>query len=180
VSANRALGENAYLVSGMVRNNGADTYEAIGVLVTFYDAEGFEFGPTHARVPCTLLAPGESCPYIIEANLRRPTAVLMHPEGRRTERESAPMVLSDVRRISDTRDSVRLTGQATNQNPFKTKNPIVMGVLIDQYGQMISLGYTYETVEDIEPGNSVPFSLRIKARPYVRYRTYVQAERDWQ
>jgi cytoskeletal protein RodZ len=56
-SANRALPDSKYLVTGLVRNDAAETYEAIGVNVTFWDDEGFRQGPLNARVPCTLLAP---------------------------------------------------------------------------------------------------------------------------
>jgi hypothetical protein len=180
INANRALGENAYLVSGLVRNDGAETYEAIGVIATFYDDEDFRHGPVSVRVPCTLLAAGESCPFAVETNLRRPVAVLLHPEGRPSKRESAPVALSGIRLTADGLDSVRITGTATNGNPFKVKNPVVTGVLVDASGQMISLGYTYVTVEDIEPGASVRFDLRVKLRPYASYRMVAQAERDWQ
>jgi len=179
VSANRALANSVYLVSGMVRNDGSGTYEAIGVTVTLFDDEGFRHGPLTARVPCTLLAPGESCPFLIETNVRRPVSVLLHPEGRPTQRESAPVVLGAVRLAADGLDSARITGQATNNNPFKVKNPIVIAVLVDG-GQTVSLGYTYVVVEDIEPGASVAFDLRVKLRPHASYQTYAQAERDWQ
>jgi hypothetical protein len=180
ISANRALASSVYLVSGQVRNDGTETYEAIGANATLTDDEGFFHGPLDVRVPCTLLAPGESCPFIIETNVRRPVAVLLHPEGRPSKTESASMALSNVRLIADGLDSVRIVGTATNDNPFKVKNPIVTGALIDDARQIVSLGYTYVVVEDIEPGASVPFDLRVKHRPYVRYQTYVQAERDWQ
>lgn len=180
ISANRTLANSVYLVSGLVRNDGSETYEAIGANATLFDDEGFRHGPLDVRVPCTLLAPGESCPFLIETNVRRPVAVLLHPEGRPTKRESAPVVLSDVRLAADGLDSVRMTGRVTNENPFKIKNPIVMGALVDASGQMASLGYTYVVVEDIAPGTSVDFDLRVKLRPYASYRTYAQAERDWQ
>jgi hypothetical protein len=180
VSANRALPNSKYLVTGLVRNDAAETYEAIGVNVTFWDDEGFRQGPRDARVPCTLLAPGESCPYYLETTVRRPVAVVLHPEGRPTKRESAPVALSQVRMVDDGLASIRMTGLVTNENPFKIKNPIVMGVLIDRYGQMVSLGYQYVTVEDIEPGASVRFELRVPRTSYASYRTYAQAERDWQ
>jgi hypothetical protein len=179
VSANRTLGGSVYQVSGLVRNDGAETYEAIGVNATFFDDEGFRHGPLNVRVPCTLLAPGEACPFLIETNVRRPVAVLLHPEGRPTKRESAPVALSGVRLAADGLDSVRITGRVTNENPFKVKNPIVMGVLADGSGQTVSLGYTYVIVEDIEPGASVSFDMRVQHRPYTRYQMHAQAERDW-
>jgi hypothetical protein len=180
VSANRALEESVTLVSGWVRNESDETYEAIGVQATFTDGKGFYWGPLDTRCPCTLLAPDESCPFIIEASLRRPVAVLLHPLGRPTKRESATVTLSGVRTVADGIDSLRLTGSAANPQPFKIKNPIVTGLLVDEYGQIVSLGYTYVTVEDIAPGASVPFDLRVSRRPYAEVRTYAQAERDWQ
>ena len=180
VDANRQVGANAYLVSGRVRNAGEDTYEAINVIATFTSDDGFRYGPLDVRVPCTLLAPGESCPFIVETSMRRPVSVYLHPEGRRTKRESIPMALSDVRLSADGLDSVRITGTATNVNPFKAKNPVVTVVLIDNSGQMISLGYAYVTIEDIEPGATVAFDVRVRSKPYATYQTYVQAERDWQ
>ena len=180
VDANRAVGPNAYLVSGWVRNAGEDTYEAVNVVATFYSDDGFRYGPLDVRVPCTLLAAGESCPFIVETSMRRPVSVHLHPEGRRTKRESVPMVLDNVQLFADGLDSVRITGTATNENPFKAKNPVVMVALLDDSAQMVSLGYAYVTVEDIEPGAAVSFDLRVQSKPYASYRTYVQAERDWQ
>ena len=180
ISANRALADSVFLVSGLVRNDGAETYEAIGANATLFDDEDFRHGPLAVRVPCTLLAPGESCPFIIETNVRRPVAVLLHPEGRPTKRESAQVALSGVRLVADGLDSVRITGRVNNENPFKVKNPVVTGMLVDNSGQTVSLGYTYVVVEDIEPGMSVPFDLRVKHRPYAKYQIYAQAERDWQ
>jgi hypothetical protein len=112
--------------------------------------------------------------------VRRPVAVVLHPEGRPTKRESAAVALSQVRLIDDGLDSIRFTGLVTNENPFKVKNPVVMGVLIDSYGQMVSLGYRYVVVEDIEPGARVEFELRVPRTSYASYRTYAQAERDWE
>jgi hypothetical protein len=182
ISANRALPNSKYLVTGLVRNDADETYEAIGVNATFWDDEGFRHRPNDARVrvPCTLLAPGESCPYYLETTVRRPVAVVLHPEGRPTERESAQVTLSQVQLIDDGLNSIRLTGVATNDNSFKIKNPIVMGVLIDRYGQLVSLGYQYVVAEDIEPGAAVRFELRVPRTSYASYRTYAQAERDWQ
>jgi hypothetical protein len=180
VSANRAGPASTYKVSGLVRNDGDQTYEAIGVLATFYSEDGFQYGPIDTRCPCTLLAPGESCPFIAEAAMRSPVAFVLHPEGRPTQRESTPVVLSQVQLVADGLDSARITGVATNGCSFKVKNPIVTGVLVDGGGQMVSLGYTYVLMEDIEPGASVRFDLRVSDAPSSSYRVYAQAERDWQ
>ena len=50
---------------------------------------------------------------------------------------------------------------------------------MDGAGQMVGLGYTYVLREDIEPGTSVRFDLRVSDAPHTSYRLYAQAERDW-
>lgn len=171
-------GEGAYVVSGWVHNVRSETREGITVVATFRDAEGFYFGPLDARVACKLLRPGESCPFFLEANLRRPTEVLVRPDGALTRLEGAPMVVGDVRLIPDGLISVRVTGTATNANPFPVKEPNVGAVLLDEYGQIVSLGYTIVAAEGIAPGASVPFDIRIKHRPYASYQLYAQAQRE--
>jgi hypothetical protein len=179
VSANRVGPASTYLVSGLVRNDGDQTYEAISVIATFFSEDGFRYGPVDTRCPCTLLAPGESCPFIVQAAMRSPVAFVLHPEGRPTGRESTPVALSQVRLAADGLDSVRITGVATNEMPFKIENPIVTAVLVDGGGQMVSLGYTYVLLTDIAPGARVPFDLRVSGASYTSYRMYAQAERDW-
>ena len=171
-------GEGAYIVSGWVRNETESMREGITVVATFRDAEGFYFGPLDARVACRLLRPGESCPFLVEATLRRPTEVLVRPDGAPTHLEGAPMTVSEVRLAADGLISLRMTGTASNPNPFPVKEPNVGAVLLDEYGQIISVGYTIVDAEGLAPGASVPFDLRIKHRPYTSYQIYAQAERE--
>jgi hypothetical protein len=181
VSANRA-GPNSALISGFVRNDAAETYEAIGVNVTIWDDEQFRHAGIAAKSPCVLLAPGEQCPFFVDVGVRRPVSFLLHPEGRPSGpgRESIPVALSNVALAYDGLDSVRITGLATNGQPFKAKNVVVIGVLEDASGQIVSLGWTHIMQEDILPGNGVRFDVRVKRVPFARYRLYAQAERDWQ
>jgi hypothetical protein len=125
-----------------------------------------------------LLAPGEECPFGVEITAQDMASFLIHPDATPTERESASVELSDVRVIDDRTDYVRITGTATNGNPFAVKNPTVSGVLLDAGGEIVSLGSTYVLREGIAPGESVPFDVRIEKRPYARYRLYAQVERD--
>jgi hypothetical protein len=164
-----------------VRNDGAETYEGIGVNVTFWADDGFRHAHIAAKSPCVLLAPGEQCPFFVEVGVRRPVSFLLHPEGRRSGpgRESIPVGLSNLNLFYDTLDSVRITGLATNVKPFKAKNVIVVGVLEDASGQIVSLGWTHMLREDILPGSGVRFDVRVKRVPFARYRLYAQAERDW-
>jgi hypothetical protein len=105
---------------------------------------------------------------------------LLHPEGRATGRESAAVELVDVRFEDSGWGSVRFTGQAFSPHPFKIKNVVVIGALVDEEGRMVEMGSTWVLREDIEPGAGVPFDLRVVRAPYQAYQLYAQAERDWQ
>jgi hypothetical protein len=107
---------------------------------------------------------------------------LLHPEGRRSGpgRESIPVELSNTYLSYDGLESVRITGLATNRQPFKAKNVVVIGALEDASGQIVSLGWTHIMREDILPGDGLQFDVRVKRVPFARYRLYAQAERDWE
>jgi len=180
ISANRVLPDSVWLVSGWLRNDGEQAYEAIALKATFYDDEGFRHGPLDVRVPCSLLAPGEACPFAIEAAVRRPISFLLHPEGRPTQRESTAVEVRGARLIADGLTSLRVSGTLINRNPFKVKNPVIAATLHDAGEQIVSLDWTYVLREDIQPGEAVPFDLRVEAAPYTSYQLYAQAERDWE
>jgi hypothetical protein len=187
-----------YKIGGLVRNDGDQTYAVSGILVTFYDAEGFRgrfqpairdgklvggewlwHGQTEADFACLLLAPGEECPFMVEITAQDMASFLIHPDGAATDRVSAPVELSNVRLVNEGIDFCRISGTATNGNTFKVKNVTVSGVLLDASGQIVSLGSTYVLQEDIEPGASVRFDVRVDKEAYVDYDIYAQAELDW-
>jgi hypothetical protein len=87
--------------------------------------------------------------------------------------------LSAVQVVDAGSNYVRIRGTATNTSPFVVKNAIVSGVLIDAGGQIVSIGSSFGLEEDIAPGASVRFDLRVAREPYTSYRLYAQAERDW-
>lgn len=180
VSANRAGPDSTYLVTGIVRNDGTETYEAVGAVATFFDDQGFRHGPIEVNFPFLLLRPGEECPFSIEIAARNVVSFLLHPQGRPTERQSAPVTLAHLSMSYVGMDGVRITGIAINKNPFKVKNVVVAGVLKDAGGQIVSVGGTYVLEEDIKPGDWVRFDLLIERRPFYRYWLYAQAERDWE
>jgi hypothetical protein len=202
ISANRAtqdpLVEESYiyLVTGMVRNDSERTYTLDRINVTFFDGNGFRghfrpfpnrrsggewiwFGATEAECACVLLAPGEACPFSVEITAQDIVSFLVHPDAAPTGRESVPVALDNLNVTRDPSDYVRITGTASNTNPFDIKNVIVSGALLDDSGQMVSLGSGYVLQEDIGPGATVPFDLRVPYKPYVDYQLYSQAERDW-
>jgi hypothetical protein len=166
-------------VTGFLRNDTDNTYEAIGIDATFFDDQDFRHGPLKARLPFLLLGPGEQCPFSVELAARNVESFLLHPNGRETQRQSAPVSLSNLG-MTYSADSVRITGRATNPNEFKIKDVAVAGVLIDAGGQIVSLGWTFVLQEDILPNASVTFDLRIGRVPFYRYQLYAQAERDWE
>jgi hypothetical protein len=45
---------------------------------------------------------------------------------------------------------------------------------------VVSIGSQYVMQEDIAPGASVRFDVRIEKVPHNRYQLYAQAERDWE
>lgn len=202
VSANRATQDplvaksKTYKITGIVRNDGDRTYAVSAIQVTFFDAEGFRgtfvkyprvpggewiwHGKTEADFACLLLAPGEECPFHIEITAQNMASFLIHPDALPTERVSAPVGLSDIRLVDEGTGYLRISGMATNGNPFKVANVTVSGVLLDESGQIVSLGSTYVLQEDIEPGASVRFDVRLDKEAYVGYRLYAQAELDWE
>ena len=202
VSANRATQDplveksRHYLVSGIVRNDGRQTYAVSSIDVTFFDASGFRgtfrkyplvpggewlwHGKTQAEFPYMLLAPGEACPFLVEITAQDMASFLIHPNGAPTERESVQLEPGGVWVVEDGTGYVRISGTVTNSSSLKVKNVIVAGVLLDANGEIVSLGSTYVLRENIEPGASVSFDLRIARQPYTRYQLYAQAERDWQ
>jgi hypothetical protein len=164
----------------MISNPTDETYEAVGILATFFDDEGFYHGPIDAEVPFRFLAPGESCPFSVEIAARRVQSFFLHPEGRPSNTESAPVALSGLSLHYDSEESVRVTGYATNPNEFMIQNITVAGVLLDTHQQIVSLGSTYLLEENILPNTTLRFDLRIPRVPFERYWLYAQAERDWQ
>jgi LysM repeat protein len=200
VSANRATQDplveksRTYLVSGMVRNDGDQTYAVSAIHVTFYNASGFRgtfhkyplvpggewlwHGQTEADFASLLLAPGEEWPFTVEITAQDMASFLIHPDAVATERESVPVELSEVRLVDEGTGYLRITGTASNVNPFAVQNVTVSGVLLDADGQIVSMGSAYVLEEDIAPGESVRFDLRVAEEPFTDYRLYAQAERD--
>ena len=186
-----------YEVTGLVRNDGEQTYAVSAIHVTFYDASGFRgvfqkapgrgqtggewiwHGKTEADFGCLLLAPGEACPFSVEITGQDMASFLIHPDAVATDRQSVPVSIGDVVVREDGTGFVRITGTATNGSPFKVKQVTVSGVLLDRSDQIVSVGWTYVLGEETEPGESVPFDLRVEKEPYTSYQLYAQAERAW-
>lgn len=204
VSANRATQDplveqsQRYLVTGIVRNDGEETYAVSSILATFFDAEGFRgtvdrkirdgkvvssewnwHGQTEAEFAALLLAPGEEWPFRVEITAQDMASFVLHPDAAATERESAPVDLSGVQVVDEGTGYLRISGMAANANAFEIKNVTVSAALLDASGQIVSLGSTYVIKEDVASGESVRFDVRVAKEAYAGYELYAQAERDW-
>jgi LysM repeat protein len=203
VSLNRAIQDplvvksKTYKVTGIVRNDGDRTYAVSTIHVTFFDASGFRgtfkkfpqpwesggewhwHGETEAEFAALFLAPGEGWPFSVEITAQDMASFTIHSDAVPTDREPAAVELSAMQVVDTGSNFVRIRGTASNTNPFVVKNVIVSGVLIDAGGQIVSIGSTFGLEEDIMPGTSVRFDLRVAREPYTSYRLYAQAERDW-
>jgi hypothetical protein len=207
VSANRAYPDPlvekslTYLVSGIVRNDGSQHYALSALHVTFFDAEGFRgsyrrfpgpgnmggewiwHGRTEADMGCLLVAPGEECPFVVEISAQDMASFLIHPDASATERHSASLVTSALALARDSTEYVRITGQVRNDQPFSVKNVALSGVLLDAQGEIVGLGSSHLVAEDIHPGQSLGFEIRVRdsaqsvGTSFSGYRVYAQAER---
>jgi hypothetical protein len=180
-----------YQVTGIVRNDGVETHFVSRINVTFFDSDGFRgyiargskigdwHGATEAEFACLLLAPGEACPFVAEFTGQDIAAFLVHPDGGATGRQSAPVDLRDVSLSYDGPNIVRISGVASNPNPFAIKNVTVSGVTRDGEGAILAMGSAYVLRAGIGPGETVRFDVRIRNAAFETYQLYAQAERDW-
>ncbi|MFN2283780.1 MAG: FxLYD domain-containing protein [Anaerolineae bacterium] len=175
VSANQALEGYRYRVSGVLRNDAAENYAALGVVATFFTDDGSRYGPIKADVTCLLLAPGDACPFVIEAISKNLVSVILHPEGAPTDRGAAPLTVSATGRYQDAVGYVHLTGWVRNPNAYTVKNVTVNGALLNVQGEIVSTGMAV-LVDSIAPTTSATFDVAIKYVPYANYRLYVQGE----
>jgi len=175
VSANQALEGYRYRVSGTLRNDADENYAALGVVATFFTDDGSRYGPIKANVACLLLAPGDECPFVVEATSKNLVSVILHPEGAPTSRGAALLTFTVAGRYQDAVGYVHITGRVSNPNPFAVKNVTVNGALLNAQGEIVSTGMTI-LVDSIAANGSATFDVAIKHVPYTNYRLYVQGE----
>ncbi len=173
VSANRELEGHRFRVSGWLRNDAPDAYTGLGVIATFFRADGSRYGAVRAQIQCPVLAPGEVCPFIVHAIDRDLTSVMLHPEGRPTTRQPLPVELRVTRRYIDALGYVQIVGSVHNPNPVAVGDTTITGVLLEQ-GEIVAIGADL-VIEPLAPGASAPFTVRIRYVPYTDARLYAQA-----
>jgi hypothetical protein len=185
-----------YKVAGFVHNPTDETYEVTAVHVTFYDADGFrgafyEFprrpgqigirgewhwhGAMEADVTCTVLGPGESCPFTAEIAGQDMASFMVHPDAVAVEwHESVGVTLSDTK-IADTGTNyVRISGTATNPNVYALKNIVISALLLDDSGQTVSMGTG--VVTSLAAGASTNFEIYVEKQAYASYQLLARAE----
>ena len=166
--------DGEYKLTGTVRNDGSETYEAISASATFYDEHEHRFGPIDVRCPCLFIAPGEECPFSLKFSPHDYTAYHLSATGRPIENlQPATAVVSGLSVGNDGIGNVRITGVAINSNAFSVENVTIAGVLLDGNGRIVSVGSTV-VLDEIAPGTSASFDLRIAYEPYYRYQLYVR------
>lgn len=174
VSANRQLEGYRYKVSGLVRNDDAVPYASLGVVATFYRSDGSRYGPVRADMQCPILGPGDVCPFIIEVTDKDLAEVMLHPEGRPTDRrQPAPVQLRTGGRYTDAIGYVHITGSVYNPNPFAVQDITINGVLLDG-GQIVSIGRDL-ILGPVAAGANAPFDVMVRYTPYSQTQLYVQA-----
>ena len=167
--------DGTYRLIGMVRNDGSETYEGIGVHASFLDENGGGYGPVDVYCPCPFLDPGAECPFEVEMYAREWAAYRLHPRGQPIgHRRPASVELSGITVWNDGIGNVHVAGTATNENAFAIKNPVVAGVLVDASGRIVSVGSVL-VFADVAPGGSVRFDVRIEYEPHSAYRLYARA-----
>lgn len=191
-------GSLIYRVAGFVHNPTDETYALTAVHVTFFDADGFRgaFYPfptnnrggkpsgeyiTHGRMQadfgCSLLGPGESCPFVAELAGQNMASFLVHPDAVVAEwHESVGVTLSDAKMADTGTNYVRINGTATNPNVYAIKNVAISALLLDDSGQMVSMGTGVVTF--LEAGASTNFEVYVAKKAYATYQLLARAEQS--
>jgi len=174
VSANRLLQGYRFKLTGLLRNDDTEPYAGLGLIATFFREDGSRFGPVRATLPCPILNPGESCPFVIEAIDKDLAEVMLHPEGYPTSREALPVSVAIQHHYVDELGYVHLKGLATNPNSVPLSSTTIVGALTDRRGEIVSVG-TALVIEPIPPKGSAPFEMLIRYAPYTGYLFFTQA-----
>ena len=180
VSTIRIVDDGYYKLTGRIRNDGSQVYSGAGVIVTFFtDGEPKDMHRLgKVRGACGLLAPGAECPFSARLQPRDYVSYQLHPDGAPVEySRPEPLVLTSVIVDNSWVGYVRISGTATNRNPFPLRNGSVSGILLDGSRQIVSVGWT-PILGDIAPGASKSFDLNIEQVPYAYYQLQAQGTRD--
>jgi len=171
-------GGATYKVTGWIRNDGAETYEGIGLEATFYDGSAWHFGPFDAICACYTLEPGQSCAFSAEAYARDYTEYRLHPEGAPLKAwtgSPTALTVTDAVVAGIEAGYVRLTGVVQNQTGSAVNAVRVSVALMDSDGAVTGVGTTI-VAGQLAPGAETSFSLRVLSGVYASHNVTAEAE----
>lgn len=175
VSANHLLEGYKYRISGTIRNDSSESYAGLSVIATFFLDSGNRYGPITSNVKCLILAPGASCPFIIEATSKFVNGVILHTTGYPTAR--TPLAL-DYWGVSYTLDRIgylHISGTVHNQYTVPAQHVTVVGSLINAQGEIVGVNSTI-LLDNVPPGGTAPFEISMKYTPFQTIGISTQAE----
>lgn len=162
-------------LTGVVRNDGAETYEGVGIHASFIRQDGRGFGPIEVYCPCLFVEPRATCPFVLDAAAADFIAYRLHVQGHPLHAGQPASVAVRVSEVSrDAIGNVRITGVVVNEHPFNVRDVNVIGALLDPNDQVVSAGWTF-VASELAAGGSASFVLRVAYRPYARYEVFSQA-----
>jgi hypothetical protein len=187
-----------------VRNDSSETYGGVGVIATFYEEatpcsehqvthrnpDGSEeivtvedcdynwHGPVKVYASCQLLLPGAQCPFSLEIYPEDYVSYMLHVQGTPVQyRQPASLVVNGVNVNNNSFGYVRITGTATNANPFTVRDANIVVTLLGSGGEIVTVG-SMVVPGEIAPGASVAFDLRMEYEPYTEYRLTAEATQN--
>ena len=175
VSANQLLEGYLHRVSGIIRNESEETYTGLSVIGTFFMENGKRYGPVDVNVKCLMLAPGATCPFIVEATSKNLTEVIIHVTGNPTPRTPLAPEYYGVRYSTDAIGYVHVTGTVQNPYTIHARHVTVVGSLINAQGEIVNVNATI-LLEQFPPGGTAPFEIHLKYTPFSSVNITTQAE----
>ncbi len=175
ISANHLLDGNMHRVSGTIHNDSDETYTGLGVIATFFMDNGKRYGPVDANVKCLLLAPGASCPFIVQATSKNLAEVILHVTGYTTPRTPLSPEFWGVHYSINSIGYVHVTGTVHNQYAIPARHLTVVGSLINAQGAIVNVNATI-LLDALPPGGTSSFDIHLKYAPFRTINITTQAE----
>lgn len=165
VSANHLLQGYRHRISGMITNESTETYAGLNLIATFFMENGKRYGPVTTNVECLLLAPGSSCPFIVEATSKNLTSVILHTTGYPSPRTPLAPEYWGVQYRIDNIGFVHITGIVRNQYTIPARHVTVVGSLVNAEGEIVNVGTTI-LLDAISPDGTATFEIILKYAPF--------------
>jgi hypothetical protein len=175
VSANQLLEGYRYRISGILRNESNENYTGLGVITTVFLESGNRYGPIHTNVKCLFLAPGATCPFVVEAVTKFATGVSIHVSGHPTPRTPLAPEYWGVGYTIDRIGYIHITGIVHNQYAVPAKHITVVGSLVNVEGEIVNVNSTI-ILEQLAPSETASFEINMKYVPFRSIQIVTQGE----